>query len=149
VTITIESLDEGDVNVLVKYGIHFWDLTPYKDQMDYNPDAVRDLVVDIADNHYLRVAKYEGGIIGFIGILIHPFLFNEDYTQATEVFFYVHPAFRDKDIGDTLLRRAEEDMKRIGVDLMVVGDMTSSSDLDRAYRHRGFSLSERSYHKVL
>jgi len=149
VTLNIESIDYEDIETLVRYGIHFWDLTPYKDQFEYNPDTVRDLVTHVADDHYLRVVRLDGEIVGFIGFLLHPFIFSNLVQQATEVFFYVHPSYRKDGVGEALLQRAEEDMKRIGVDIMALGDMTSSSDLDKAYRARGFGLSERTYHKAL
>jgi hypothetical protein len=94
VTLNIESIDYEDIETLVRYGIHFWDLTPYKDQFEYNPDTVRELVTHVADDHYLRVVRCDGEIVGFIGFLLHPFIFSNLVQQATEVFFYVHPSYR-------------------------------------------------------
>lgn len=148
-TYNIESIDIGDVETLVQYGRPFWELTPYCDFFKYNPECVRELVVNIADNHYLRVAKdEEGKILGMIGFLFSPLLFNNEVTVATEIFFYTHPNARGVGIGEALIDRALKDLEPV-VDIVSVGDMSSSMHMIGLYRKKGFTLSERTYTKVL
>ena len=82
----------------------------------------------VIDNHYIRVIKSkEGDILGMIGFLIHPMIFNQNILQATEAFYYIHPLLRGEKLGRELLEHAEEELD---VDLIALGDVTTSMDMD-------------------
>lgn len=147
-TYSIESMDDGDVETLVQYGIPFWAMTPYCKEFKYNPDCVRNLVINLADNHYLRVVKQEGRILGMIGFILSPLVFNDEVIVATEVFFFIHPSTRGCGLGEMMLERALKDLEPI-VDIVAMGDMATSMDMEELYQRKGFSLSERTYTKVL
>ena len=144
----IREITNDDLPQLIVYGEHFWTLTPYASTgMEYNPETTGKLLLNMKENHYLRVAEVDGKIIGFLGILIAPILFNSDYTVGQEVFFFVHPEHRDG-LGQKLLDQAEEDLKGL-VDILAVGDMVTSTDMTDYYKGRGFTLTEQTYSKVL
>lgn len=144
----IESMDDGDVQTLVQYGVGFWELTPYCHKFSYNPECVAQLVNNIADDHYLRVAKdEEGKILGMIGFLLTPLVFNDRVLQATEIFFFTHPSVRGTGIGEALLDRAIAELGPL-VEIMAVGDMTTSTDMIDLYKRKGFTLSEQSYTRI-
>lgn len=141
----IADAGKHDIDTLVRYGRAFWDDMPYCDSIPYNPDRVRELLLDMIENHYLRLAKNEKGeIVGFIGFLIHPMLFNDRISQATEAFFYVHPLLRGERIGRDLLAHAEEELE---TDIISIGDVTSSMDMDLFYKEQGYTQTERTYAK--
>jgi GNAT superfamily N-acetyltransferase len=100
------------------------------------------------EDHYLIVATHDGEIVGFLGMMLGPVLFNPDYTQAVEIFFYVQPEYRKRGIAENLHEEADfylEDK----VDVVGFGDMSSATDMDQFYTDRGFALTERTYTKVL
>ena len=144
----IREITEHDIGPLVQYGKFFWSKTPYVTTgMEYNPGHVAEMLNTIAEEHYLRVYEVDGEIVGFIGFYIVPFPFNPNYTQAHEIFFFVHPGHRGS-IGKELLAQAESDLAD-KADLVTLGDMMSSTDMNDYYTRAGYQLTERSYTKVI
>ena len=137
-----------DVIPLVHQGAIFWQLSPFADKIGYNPNAVQNLLLQMIEDHFLIVATEGDEIVGFLGMLLGPVLFNPEYTQAVEVFFYVQPAYRGKGIAQQLHKEADLYLDD-KVDVISFGDMSSSTDMDQFYTDRGFTLTERSYTKVL
>ena len=138
-----------DFATIVVGGQCFWATTPYEAKgIAYNPEAVTNLLTELDNNHYLTVATEGGVITGFLGLWIAPMLFNPDYTQATELFFFVHPAHRGKGIGRDLHAQAETELSD-EVDMISFGDLSTSNDLDQYYISRGFTQTERAYTRVL
>lgn len=147
-TYSIQSIDEGDIAVLVAQGIGFWDLTPYANY-PYCARSVENMFTELADNHYLRVVKDgEGSILGFMAFWLAPMIWNTALMTATELLFFVHPSMRGIGIGEEMLDHA---IKEIGplVDVMSMGDMATSSDMIELYERKGFQLSERLYTRVM
>lgn len=138
----------SDVPQLCEYGGYFWKQTPYFGQVMYNEEAVRTLIETLIYEHYLSVSMDEKHVMGFLGMLVTPLIFNPDYTVATELFFFVNPACRGSKMGSDLMAQAEKDLAD-EVDIMAFGDMTTSTDMEQMYRGRGYTLTERAYTKVL
>ncbi len=144
----IREITKEDIPTLVAYGEFFWTRTPYVTTgMEYNPQAVEDLLLQMSKDHYIRVAEVDGEVVGFVGILISPLVFNPNYTMATEVFFFVHPESRGT-IGTLLMQHAEKDLKD-KADIITFGEMRSSQDLDQYYTRKGYVHTETSYSKVI
>lgn len=141
---------DTDLNTLVESGRTFWAKTPYiKKGMFYHPAVVHTLLETMLDYHYLSVSVDQADVInGFLGIWIAPFMFNTDYIQATELFFFVHPYFRGQGIGTELHKRAEDELKD-EVDLFAFGTLNTSTDMEEYYTKNGFEITERIYTKVL
>ena len=138
----------GDLHDLLNYGRFFWQKTPYCGKIPYNGHAVETLLESMMDSHYLIVSEDGDDMLGFLGMLITPMVFNPDYMIATEVFFFVDPAWRGNDIGASLFARAEYDLVDL-VDIIVFGDMTTSTDMTEMYTRNGYVCTERSFTKVL
>jgi len=138
-----------DILPLLHYGEYFWKQSPYCQKIEYNPEAVEDLLIEMAQNHYLRVTTDEDDkILGFIGVIVTPFHFNPKYTIGTEMFFFVHPEARDGR-GKELFKQAEKDLEEKGVTILSFGDMVTSKDMQEYYVSEGYKLSENAYTKVL
>jgi GNAT superfamily N-acetyltransferase len=145
----IREIVPEDLPVLVAYGEYFWSKTPYAGTgIEYNPERVEILLRELDDNHYLKVLEHElDGIIGFIGFLITPIIFNDDYNVAAEAFFFIHPEHRGSN-GRVLLQQAELDLKD-RADIISMGEMRSSKDMDEWYATQGYTLTERTFSKVI
>jgi len=144
----IREAEITDVVPLVHQGAIFWQQSPFSAMIGYNPNAVQNLLLQMIEDHYLIVATRDGEIVGFLGMLLSPVLFNPDYTQAVEIFFYVHPDHRKRGIAQALHEEADYYLED-KVDVVGFGDMSSATDMDQFYTDRGFTLTERSYTKVL
>jgi len=139
---------EADLEVLLAYGEFFWTESPYaRKGIEYCKQTVERLLRDMIEDHYLIVTTVDNVIVGFLGLLLAQFPFNDDYTVGSELFFYVHPKHRGS-IGSTMMLQAELDLAD-EVDILAFGDMSSSTDMKNYYDNRGFEMTERSYSKVL
>ncbi len=139
---------EADIKVLLAYGEFFWTESPYaRKGIAYCPQTVELLLCAMIKDHYLIVTTVDEVIVGFLGLVITPFPFNDDYMVGSELFFYVHPKHRGS-IGSTMMEQAESDLTD-EVDILSFGDMSSSTDMKDYYETRGFEMTERSYSKVL
>ena len=149
--VNLRPIEPNDMRTLLAYGKYFWKQTPYVTSgMKYNSSCVKGVLNDLRDNHYLRVYDHPvHGIIGFIGLFIHPILFNDEYLAATEVFFFIHPDHRERGRARAMLTIAETALKEDGVDIISMGEMKSSTDMTEWYKGEGYTLSEQTYVKVL
>jgi len=139
---------EADLEVLLAYGEFFWTQSPYaRKGIGYCKRSVEDLIRLMIEDHYLLVTTVDNVIVGFLGMLISQFPFNDAYTVGSELFFYVHPKHRGS-IGSTMMLQAELDLAD-EVDILSFGDMSSSTDMKKYYDIRGFEMTERCYSKVL
>jgi N-acetylglutamate synthase-like GNAT family acetyltransferase len=139
---------ESDIPVLLSYGEFFWMESPYASKgIAYCPQTVERLLQLMIEDHYLLVATVDEVIVGFLGMLISQFPFNDDYQMGSELFFYVHPKHRGS-IGSAMMLQAELDLAD-EVDILSFGDMSSSTDMKEYYDTRGFEMTERCYSKVL
>ena len=147
----IREITEDDLPVILVYAEYFWTKTPYiSTGLQLNKIDTADLLRTMQQDHYLRVYEdEEQGIVGIIGHMIMPFLFNNDYNLAAEMFFFVHPEYRGGDVGSKLVDQAEKDLKEMGVDLVSMSEMRSSKDMEKWYAKKGFTLVERSFGKVI
>jgi len=144
----IREYKQEDLVGLLHLGKRFWGLTPYSQLgMEYNPEAVAEVITEIADKHYLRIYEVDGEIQGVLGMYIMPLPLNPNYVVATEAFFYIEPTHRGK-AGRTLLLQAEADVAKI-VDMIVFGDMTTSKDMKSYYEGHGYQHAETTYIKVV
>jgi len=139
---------EADIEVLLAYGEFFWTESPYaRKGITYCKQTVERLLRLMIDDHYLLVTTVDEVIVGFLGLLIAQFPFNDDYRVGSELFFYVHPKHRGS-IGSSMMLQAELDLAD-EVDILSFGDMSSSTDMKDYYDNRGFEMTERAYSKVL
>jgi GNAT superfamily N-acetyltransferase len=138
----------SDLYSLNQYGEFFWTKSPYYGHIPYNAEAVTELLRTMITDHYLIVATEGAQINGFLGLLIAPLIFNPNYMTATELFFFVRPSKRGMGFSAQLIEQAEDELKDV-IDIISFGDMSTSTDMDRYYKSRGYAQTERSYSKVL
>lgn len=144
----IRKLTDADTPTMVAYGEYFWGQSPYATTgMEYSPETIVNLLNTLRKDHYIRVFELEGNIVGFIGVMRVPFVFNPEYTVGQELFFFVHPEHRGE-VGKQLLDQAEEDLKD-EVDFLALGELRSSKDMEEYYVQRGYVLTERTFSKVI
>lgn len=145
--ITIRHAKETDMERMLEMGEAFWGTTPYATTgMEFNEESVSTMFRDMIENHYLVVAESPEGVVGFLGYMISPFIFNTDYVTASELFYWVDPEYRG--IGSEFLKIVEEDLKE-GVHIINMAELSTSDDLYEFYTKRDYVPTEQVYSKVV
>lgn len=146
--ITIRHAVVDDIDEIVEMGKEFWKVTPYAPTgMEYDPATVVALLERLLEEHYLVVADSSVGIVGFMGFFVIPFVFNQNYTVAQEVFFWIAPSYRGA-LGKDFLKMVEEDIKDFA-DFIAMGELSTSKDMEEYYTGLGYTRTEQVYSKVL
>ncbi len=126
-------------------------------RMDYHeflPDTYEEVVEGFTrlvnlDPIEMLVAEYEGSIVGGIGMVYSPCIWNLKVSIAEEMFWWV-----SKDAPSStalrLLRRVSSNAAARGCKFMVFKSLTSSPEmLDKVYRRMGLRPTETSYMGVI
>lgn len=94
------------------------------------------------------VVKKDGILVGALGSLLVPNLFNPEYSTLAEIFWYVLPEHRNSRAGLLLLNAFERRACELADDatLSLLG---SSAPKPSTLEKRGFILSELAFRKVL
>lgn len=140
-----------DIAECVEIGREFWHQTPYASILDYNPEAVANLLQILINDKLMVIAEYESEIVGVAGIVVTPFHFDPSIKAAAEMFWYVRPGVRDQGVGESLLAAMEAMAKRHGASIFSMGNMqtTNPEDTQRLLEKNGYRLTEKSFAKVL
>lgn len=143
-----------DVNDILDVLKHFHEESPYADE-EFKPDYVRELVVDVIgkpQTSAIILAENEHGQkVGIVGATLSPMLLSGSYT-ATEMVWWVHPAYRAKSsVAADLLAAFEYWAKMMGAKRMSLALLAGPYEkiLDRFYKQRGYRFVESSYLKEI
>lgn len=139
-----------DFDALLAMGERFYNNTAYAAIAGYEWDAAAALFDLLIRDGLLLVAEEESGLVGMVGLVIVPFMFNTRLRSAHEVVWYVDPDARRLGIGPALLKAVEPACREKGVDVIQMMNLaTSNSATTRMYERMGFKHSESSYLKVI
>lgn len=149
----IRQATSEDLRRIVEMSERFYPHTSYwtKSRIPFNANAVAILAQGLIENSLFHVAENEEGmVIGMIGTIIMPFLFNPDYLHAGEIVWWVEPEYWNSGIGVQLLDINEAAAKEKGVHHLQMIDLPNSPlSARKLYEHRGYELTEQSWTKVL
>lgn len=149
----IRQATSDDLRRIVEMSERFYPHTSYwvKSRIPFNAVAVATLAQGLIDNGLFHVAENEeGAVIGMIGTIIVPFLFNPDYLHAGEIVWWVEPEYWNSGIGIQLLRINEASAKEKGVHHIQMIDLPNSPlSARKLYENEGYELTEQSWTKVL
>jgi len=93
-------------------------------------------------------ARADGKIIGYIVNAISDRHLHFEAKTANHLGWYVAPEFRKKLVGVKLLALTEEELRKIGVQIMY-GSHTIHADASQVFKRLGWQDVERHYVKVL
>lgn len=96
------------------------------------------------------VAEHDGRLVGMVGLVLTPFLFNAQFTEACEVMWWVDPDDRESGAGMALLRAVEPACRAVGADRVRMMHLPNSpAHVGALYQKLGYIPSEFSYTKDL
>ncbi len=148
----IRKAELQDVFVIMEMAKKFYVNTTYHidSKIPLNEEDVACLIENLISSGIIHVAEINNEIVGVVGIILVPFLFNSDYTHAGEIVLWVDPHARVTGVGKMLISSLEIPAKNAQVTHIQMLDLVSSGDhVGRLYESCGYKLTERAYTKVI
>lgn len=94
------------------------------------------------------VAEYGGGVIGMAGLTTgHYYELDEGYARISA--FVVHPGYRRRGIGRSLIRAAEQRAASLGIQTVSLGSGTHRPGAHRFYEDSGYEITGYRFFKSL
>lgn len=114
----------------------------YDSEIQPDIEFSTNLANKMAKNHIMLVLDIGGIVVGGIGGLVIPSLFNDKIKVFQEVFFYVERGFRK--YSQLLLTELEKRCKQVGVDNIIMAhpDGKDIDKMKRFYKARGYNRLE-------
>lgn len=149
-TTTIRPAGPDDLGAAVAMAEAFYATTSYTKVAPFCEDSVMLIGRMLLESGVLLVAEKDGRLIGMVGLVLAPFLFNRERVTAHEVMWWVDPDERETGAGVALLRAIIPACKERGASAIQMGCLsTSPPQADALYRRLGFEPSEYTYMRVL
>ncbi len=147
---TIRKATLADVPEIVRMSAAFYPTTHYAQWCEMDEDSVAGLATGLIENDVFFVAEHEGALVGMVGVMLVPFLFNRDHLFATEIVWWVAPEVRGTSVAARLLDVIEVPCRERGAARIQMVHMPNSPPQAAAlYERMGYARSEISYTKDL
>lgn len=141
---------EQDVGAIVRMSAAFYATTTYSAVTGMDADTVEVLTRGLISTGVMLVAELDGDVVGMIGLVIAPFLFDNSIKTAHEVVWYVSPQVRGGRIGVELMRAAEDACREKGAKAVQMVMLANSPPVAaRIYESMGYARSEACFTKRL
>lgn len=148
----IRQATQDDLRRIVEMSEKFYPYTSYwtHSKIPFDADRVAVFASGLIDNGIFHVAEVENQVVGMLGIILIPFMFNPEYIHAGEIIWWVEPEYWNTGIGAKLLQSIEAPCQRVGATHIQMIDLPVSTVSAAAlYEKFGYQLTERSYTKVI
>ncbi|XTQ92554.1 N-acetyltransferase family protein [Xanthomonas sacchari] len=145
----IRQATEADIPAIVAMSRKFYATTSYTEHAPMDEGTVEALIRQLMDSIML-VAEVDGQVVGMVGLVVAPFMFNRDIRGAYEVVWWVEPSAQGSGVGKQLLAAVDDACLTRGVSLVVMVTLASSPPQASAlYERTGYRHSETCYTKRL
>jgi GNAT superfamily N-acetyltransferase len=141
-----------DLRKIVEMSEKFYHYTSYwtRSRIPFDPQHVAFIAISLMENSIMHVVESDGVVVGMVGVIFIPFLFNPQYIHAGEIIWWVEPEHMSHGYGRALLRSIEDPCREAGVRHVQMLLMAESPEAARfLYESEGYILSEHSFTKVL
>lgn len=148
----VRQATQEDLRRIVEMSEVFYPHTSYfiRSGIPFVPEYVATLASGMIDNGIFHVAEDDGYVIGMIGLVVHPFIFNPEYIVAGEIIWWVEPEYWNQGVGAQLLSSVEAPAKELGVRQVQMIDLVNSTvSAEALYTKFGYDLTERIFTKVI
>lgn len=151
---TIRLVEYDDFSEVFRMGKLFMEESSLIQRIGWDWNSVKKLTHQFVDLDQMVGLVVEDGdqLIGMIGLVIAPHLFNDEYIVAEELVWWIAPEHR-KTIGFKLLEVAEEVCRLKGADEINMRFLHSEdmrADLmERMYKRKGYRKVETAMGKEL
>lgn len=146
----IRDAEEDDVEAIVAMSEKFYATTYYTEFAPFDADSCSHIILGLITAGTLLVAEVEGKLVGMIGVVVHPFLFNVNVVQASEIVWWLDPDYRKTNTAKMLMQAMENRAKEQYVDLMLMINLDNSPPAAKVlYTNLGYKNTENAWTKVL
>lgn len=146
----IRKATEADIPAILGMSACFYETTSYAGFADFCEGSVEGLVRMLMGQGVFLLAEDESGVVGMVGLVVAPFMFNNARRVAYEVVWWVNPEAQGRGAGKALLAAIEPACKEAGCAAVVMVHLHNSPPQAAAlYERMGFGLTETSYTKVI
>lgn len=146
----IRPANTADTSAIVAMGSRFFAQTEYARFAQYSDASAAALTQMMRDDGVLLVAEHDGVLVGMVGLVIAPFLFNHALRSAHEVMWWVDPDAQGSGAGKALLAAVEPACRDAGaVAIQMIHLANSPPQAQALYERMGYQHSESSYTRIL
>ena len=148
----IRLAEQKDLRRLIEMSERFYPFTTYavRSKIPLDVEATAVLASSMIDAHVVFVAESGDNVIGMIGVILAPFMFNPAYTHSGEIIWWIEPEHAGEGLGRQLLRAAESRCRELGAHHLQMIDLECSPvQAEGLFRSEGYELTERVFTKVL
>lgn len=143
----IRRATEDDLPAILAMSRKFYATTSYAALTPMDDHTVANLVFQLMDSVML-VAELEGRVVGMVGLVVAPFMFDRSINVAYEVVWWVEPEAQGAGVGKALLGAVEPACAERGASAVVMVHLATSPPQAAAlYERAGFRHSESSFTK--
>lgn len=125
---------------------HWEEIALYQDQIKLNPNWHEYARLSATGLLRMFTARSDGVLVGYFVLIVSRSLHYADHIFATNDVIYLKPEFRKGTAGASLIKFAEEKLRKEGVSLMTVNTKVHVP-FDPLMKRLGFDLIERIYAK--
>jgi GNAT superfamily N-acetyltransferase len=146
----IRNATHNDLGAIVLMASKFYETTSYAEWADFCPITVENLAAMMIDTGVMLVADSDAGLVGMVGLVVAPFMFNDQRTAAYEVVWWVDPVAQGEGVGKALLAAIDGACRAKGCDTVQMVHLHNSPPQAAAlYERLGYRHTESSYTKRL
>lgn len=139
-----------DVDSIVEMSRAFYATTSYAGFTPMSDESAGLLAEMLIETGVMLVAEKDGAVVGMVGLIVAPFMFNAAVLTAHEIVWYVRPEEVGKGAGAALLAAIEPACRERGVvAIQMVHLSTSPPQAAALYERMGYRYTESSYTKEL
>jgi N-acetylglutamate synthase-like GNAT family acetyltransferase len=141
-------LDKEDIKILID---KFYEESLKDLGMKFTDYTIDKTIDNFINNHIVILAQEGEKIIGIIGGMLSPSIFDENEIIIQEAMWYVEPEYRKGTLGTDLLLLFEEIAKELGINhiVMVCMGNLNFEILNRFYVKNGYKLLENQFIKTI
>ncbi len=139
-----------DLSSIMEMADKFYQNTHYKGIAEFDYNAVAYLSKILIETGVVLVAESDGKLVGVVGLILVPFMFNPSKIGAHEIIWWVDPKHQGSGIGMELLKAVEPACLEMKADYIQMALLPNSPPkAETLYRVLGYNHSETAYTKVL
>lgn len=100
--------------------LHWKEVAPHQDLLTLNPDVARYEALQRTGNLHIVTARMGGNLIGYIAMLVSRHLHYKHVKLAVDDVHFLHADHRHGGLGMRLMKAAEDEMRKLGVQVMTL-----------------------------